>query len=161
MNHNRGEAFTPLPCSETKAMQTGDDDACQRMTGKMGLKGVIEQRLRQRHTWERFLTYRAGRWNLCWERRPQTGPREVGHLLRAARAGCNPGFCRCCILRSGWPAWRSQCAKCSKSCICSGHPKTLMKESEQERWRMRARQCTTFVILWQGWKRIRIITSSA
>lgn len=50
MNHNRGEAFTPLPCSETKAMQTGDDDACQRMTGKMGLKGVIEQCLRQWHT---------------------------------------------------------------------------------------------------------------
>lgn len=46
MIHNRGEAFTPLPCSETKAIQTGDDDACQRMTEKMGLKGVIEQGLR-------------------------------------------------------------------------------------------------------------------
>lgn len=40
MNHNKGEAFTPLPCSETKAMQAEDVDVCQRMTGKMGLKKV-------------------------------------------------------------------------------------------------------------------------
>lgn len=28
MNHNKGEAFTPLPCSETEAMQE-DGDVCQ------------------------------------------------------------------------------------------------------------------------------------
>lgn len=155
MTHKRRKAFTPLLCSE--AMQTGDDGACQRMTGKMGLKGVIEQRLHLRHKWECFLTYRAGRWNLCWEWLPQTGPRAADHLLRADQAGCNPDFCRCCILHSGWPAWRSRCAKCSRSCICSGHPRTLIKGSEKEM----EDESKTFVILWHGWIRIRIITASA
>lgn len=100
MINNRGEAFTPLLCSETEAMQAEDGDACQRMTGKMGLKGENRKWFCEWHTWKQRLgnePYQAGRWSLCWERQPQMGPQVAGRLLQAARAEYNPDFCRCCI----------------------------------------------------------------